>query len=149
MAEVEFAGLKFKGGKIFAIIIALSTLVGGLYGAFEIYQRYLSMEKKINNFVSPDLSAYDRQIAVINSELSMILDEVTLISDVAKDLKNDLKIDLRQLEGDIRHITTIVNDVEDRQKADSREIQDELKSIEKALDIKIQKSLTNPLANMK
>ena len=149
MAEVEFAGLKFKGGKIFAIIIALSTLVGGLYGAFEVYQRYLSMEKKINNFVSPDLSAYDRQIAVINSELSMILDEVTLISDVAKDLKNDLKIDLRQLEGDIRHITTIVNDVEDRQKADSREIQDELKAIEKALDIKIQKSLTNPLANMK
>tara|TARA_R110000744_G_scaffold239084_1_gene356506 strand:+ start:158 stop:607 length:450 start_codon:yes stop_codon:yes gene_type:complete len=149
MAEVEFAGLKFKGGKIFAIIIALSTLVGGLYGAFEVYQRYLSMEKKINNFVSPDLSAYDRQIAVINSELSMILDEVTLISDVAKDLKNDLKADLRQLEGDIRHITTIVNDVEDRQKADSREIQDELKSIEKALDIKIQKSLTNPLANMK
>lgn len=149
MAEVEFAGLKFKGGKIFAIIIALSTLVGGLYGAFEVYQRYLSMEKKINNFVSPDLSPYDRQIAVINSELSMILDEVTLISDVAKDIKNDLKIDLRQLEGDIRHITTIVNDVEDRQKADSREIQDELKAIEKALDIKIQKSLTNPLANMK
>ena len=149
MAEVEFAGLKFKGGKIFAIIIALSTLVGGLYGAFEVYQRYLSMEKKINSFVSPDLSSYDRQIAVINSELSMILDEVTLISDVAKDIKNDLKIDLRQLEGDIRHITTIVNDVEDRQKADSREIQDELKAIEKALDIKIQKSLTNPLANMK
>ena len=149
MAEVEFAGLKFKGGKIFAIIIALSTLVGGLYGAFEIFQKYLLMEKKINSFVSPDLSSYDRQIAVINSELSMILDEVTLISDVAKDIKNDLKIDLRQLEGDIRHITTIVNDVEDRQKADSREIQDELKAIEKALDIKIQKSLTNPLANMK
>lgn len=149
MAEVEFAGLKFKGGKIFAIIIALSTLVGGLYGAFEVYQRYLSMEKKINSFVSPDLSAYDRQIAVINSELSMILDEVTLISDVAKDLKNDLKIQIRQIEQDNRHITTIVNDVEDRQKADSREIQDELKAIEKALDIKIQKSLTNPLANMK
>lgn len=149
MAEVEFAGLKFKGGKIFAIIIALSTLVGGLYGAFEIFQKYLLMEKKINSFVSPDLSSYDRQIAVINSELSMILDEVTLISDVAKDIKNDLKIDLRQLEGDIRHITTIVNDVEDRQKADSREIQDELKAIEKELDIKIQKSLTNPLANMK
>ena len=148
MAEVEFAGLKFKGGKIFAIIIALSTLVGGLYGAFEVYQRYLSMEKKINNFVSPDLSAYDRQIAVINSELSMILDEVTLISDVAKDIKNDLKIQIRQIEQDNRHITTIVNDVEDRQKADSREIQDELKAIEKALDIKIQKSLSNPLANM-
>ncbi len=148
MAELEFAGLKVKGGKIFAILIAISTFIGGLYGSFEVYQRYLSMEKKINNFVSPDLSAYDRQIAVINSELSMILDEVTLISDVAKDLKNDLKIQIRQIEQDNRHITTIVNDVEDRQKADSREIQDELKAIEKALDIKIQKSLSNPLANM-
>lgn len=149
MAEVEFAGLKFKGGKIFAIIIAFSTLVGGLYGAFEVYQRYLSMEKKINNFVSPDLSAYDRQIAVINSELAMILDEVNLVSDVAKDIKNDLKIQIRQIEQDNRHITTIVNDVEDRQKQDSRELISELKIIEKELDIKIQKSLTNPLANMK
>ena len=39
--EVEFGGVKAKGGKIFAILIALSTLIGGLYGAFEIYQRYL------------------------------------------------------------------------------------------------------------
>ena len=30
--EVEFAGVKFRGGKMFAIILALSTLGGGLYG---------------------------------------------------------------------------------------------------------------------
>ena len=29
--EVEFAGVKFRGGRIFAIILALSTLGGGLY----------------------------------------------------------------------------------------------------------------------
>ena len=28
--EVEFAGVKFRGGKIFVIITALSTLGGGL-----------------------------------------------------------------------------------------------------------------------
>ena len=33
--EVEFAGVKFRGGKIFIIITALSTLGGGLYGGFE------------------------------------------------------------------------------------------------------------------
>ena len=31
MAEVEFAGLKFKGGKIFVILTALTTLGGGLW----------------------------------------------------------------------------------------------------------------------
>ena len=35
MAEVEFAGVKFKGGKMIAVIMALSTLVGGLYGAID------------------------------------------------------------------------------------------------------------------
>ena len=52
------------------------------------------------------------------------------------------------MNNDIRHITEIVNDIEDRQKEDSRELLEELKIIEEDLDIKIQKSLSNPLANM-
>ena len=88
------------------------------------------MKAKIEEYTAPDLSAYDEQIAVIKSELDMILDEITLVSDVAKDLKNDMKTDLRQMGNDIRHITEIVNDVEDRQKEDTREIFDEIKIIE-------------------
>ena len=38
MAELEFAGIKFKGGKIVIIITALSTLAGGLWGGFEFYK---------------------------------------------------------------------------------------------------------------
>ncbi len=78
----------------------------------------------------------------------MILDEITLVADVAKDLKTDMKADLRQMNGDIRHITEIVNDIEDRQKADTREIFDELKLIEESLDLQINKALNNPLSNM-
>ena len=36
--EVEFAGVKFRGGKMFAIILAVSTLGGGLYGEVEFYK---------------------------------------------------------------------------------------------------------------
>ena len=50
MAEVEFAGVKFKGGKMIAIIMALSTLVGGLYGGFEVYKDYMDMKKKILSY---------------------------------------------------------------------------------------------------
>lgn len=146
--EAEFGGVKFKGGKIFAFIIAISTLIGGLYGAFEVYQRYLSMEKKIDNFVSPDLSNYDQEIAVLKSEISSILGEVSLVNDVTQSLGTNIKSDIRNMNNDIRHITEIVNDIEDRQKEDNRELLEEMKIIEEALDLKIQKSLSNPLANM-
>ena len=33
--EVEFAGVKFRGGKMFVLITALTTLAGGLYASFE------------------------------------------------------------------------------------------------------------------
>ena len=41
MAEIEFAGIKFKGGRMVAVAMGLSTLVGGLYGGFEVYKDYM------------------------------------------------------------------------------------------------------------
>ena len=41
-----------------------------------------------------------------------------------------------------------MNDVEDRQKEDTREIFDELKLIEESLDLQINKALNNPLSGM-
>ena len=70
------------------------------------------------------------------------------MADVAKDLKNDMKTDLRSMNNDIRHITEIVNDIEDRQKEDTREIFDELKIIEDELNLSINKALNNPLNDM-
>jgi signal transduction histidine kinase len=166
MAEINIGGVTFKGGKIFGVLIALSTAVGALYGGFEVYKRYLDMEEKINEFVAPDLSGFDKKIELskaemdkrlelieqeldmIKTEMSMILEEVSLVASTAKELKDDLKADLRQMDGDIRHITEIVNDVEDRQKEDNRELLDEMKLLEESLDLKINKALNNPLSGM-
>ena len=52
------------------------------------------------------------------------------------------------MSNDIRHITEIVNDIEDRQKEDVREIFDEIKIIEDNLNLNIDKALNNPLNNM-
>jgi signal transduction histidine kinase len=166
VAEVNVGGISFKGGKIFGVLIALSTAVGALYGGFEVYKRYIDMEEKINEFVAPDLSGFDKKIELskaemdkrlelieqeldmIKTEMSMILEEVSLVASTAKELKDDLKADLRQMDGDIRHITEIVNDVEDRQKEDTRELLDEMKLLEESLDLKINKALNNPLSGM-
>ena len=140
--------MKITGGKVFAIFTLLGALGGAAWTGFTFYQDYLDMKEKITMYTEPDLSRYDEGMAVLKSEIDMILDEITLVSDVAKDLKNDMKADLRQMNGDIRHITEIVNDVEDRQKGDNRELLDELKVMEQNLELKINKALNNPLSGM-
>jgi len=155
MASIEYQGIKFSGGKFFIILSLLGAIVGGGWSAYKFYDDYLDMKAQIQNFVAPDLSDFDKKIAlveqeleIIKTEIPMILEEVSLVASTAKELKDDLKADLRQMEGDIRHITEIVNDVEDRQKEDARELLDEMKLLEETLDLKIDKALNNPLNNM-
>ena len=171
MAELEFAGLKFKGGKIVVILTALGTLLGGAWGAFEFYKDYLTMKQTISEYVAPDLSGFDKRIDLVQQEvemlqgeMSMILEEVGLVADVAKELKNDLK-------GDVRRIETIVEDVETRVKEDARSNERELKAtvdgieadmnklekeleeamteLQESIDKQIKLTLENPLNSMK
>ena len=134
MPSIEYSGIKVSGGKVFAILTLISALGGAAWTGFTFYQDYLDMKEKIITYTEPDLSGFDKRIDLVKqeveslrNELDLILDEVNLVASTAKELKDDLKADLRQMEGDIRHITEIVNDVEDRQKEDARELLDEMK----------------------
>ena len=164
--EASFGGLTFKGGKIFALLVALSTLGGGLYGGFEFWKKFQDMSAAIEAYTSPDLSGFDKridltkaemeaqneilskQVESIKSEVELILQEVALIASVVQDQKTDLKTSIRDIQQDVRHITSIVDSVEDKQKADTREIFQELKLMEEELDLQIKKALENPLNNM-
>lgn len=159
MAELEVAGIKFRGGRIFVVLTIISSLVGVLWGGFTYYQKFLNMEKKIDNYTAPDLSGFDKRLDLIQletemlqSEISIILGEVELVADVAKELKNDLKADVRRIE-------TIVEDVEQRVKQDSRdnqkdlketvnEIKEEMKQLEEKIDKRIKLTLENPLSQL-
>ena len=148
MPSIEYQGLKFSGGKFFIILSLIGAIIGGGWTGYKFYDDYLTMKAQVLEYTAPDLSHYDEQIAVLKAEIDSILDEITLVADVAKDLKSDMKQDLRSMNNDIRHITEIVNDVEDRQKEDTREIFDELKIIEDELKLSLDKALNNPLNNM-
>ena len=148
MPSIEYSGMKITGGKVFAIFTLLGALGGAAWTGFTFYQDYLDMKEKITLYTEPDLSHYDEQIAVIKSELGMILEEVGLISEITRDMKNEIKVQIREIEQDVRHVTTIVNDTEDRQKEDARELFNEMKLLEESLDLKIDKALNNPLSGM-
>ena len=68
MAEVEVGGIKFRGGKIFVILTALTTAGGALWGGFEFYKDYLTMKEQIQEYVAPDLSGFDKRIDLTKEE---------------------------------------------------------------------------------
>ena len=145
MAEIEYGGIKIGGTKLLLIVPLLGTIIGGLRGGFELYSRYLAMEEKIQTYVAPDLSGFDKRIELIQTEVDMIqkemqmvLEEITLVADVAKEMKNDLRSDVRRIE-------KIVEDTATRVKDDSREFRDDMKDLEERVELKINKALNNPL----
>lgn len=151
--EVEFAGVKFRGGKIFVIITALSTLGGGLYAGFEFWKDYMDMKEKIQEYTAPDLSGFDKRIAVVETqigenlrtfkeEMKVVKNEVKLLSNVNRDLKTDML-------GDIRRIEKIVTESEDMVKDTTRELEKGLREVRKEVDIKIKRALENPLNSMR
>ena len=145
MAEIEYGGIKIGGTKLLLIVPLLGTIIGGLWGGFELYSRYLDMEEKIQTYVAPDVSGFDKrlelvktEVEMIEKEMKMVLEEITLVADVAKEMKNDLR-------GDVRRIEKIVEDTEARVKDDSREFRDDMKDLEERVELKINKALNNPL----
>jgi len=49
MAEFEFAGMTFKGGKAAVVLTALSTLGGASWAVFEFYKDYMDMKEIVQN----------------------------------------------------------------------------------------------------
>jgi len=132
MAEVEFAGVKFKGGKMVAVLMALSTLGGGLYAGFEFYKDYMNMREKIESYTAPDLSGFDKRISLLDKKMEGVVDSVTQARDYTRDIKNDLKAD----------INTIENQVDDVERRGKEAFRLQRESIE-TNDAKVRKMITD------
>ncbi|BAQ91851.1 conserved Plasmodium protein [uncultured Mediterranean phage uvMED] len=147
--EVEYQGMKFKGGKFFIIISLIGAIIGGGWTGYKFYDDYLDMKAKIESYTAPDLSNYDEQIAVLKSEVSMILEEVSLINDVVQSQKNDLRDDIKTVKQDTRLQDRIIKDVETMVKDMDRQLHQDLKLLEEKLESDIRKALNNPLSGVK
>jgi len=152
MPEVEIGGATIRGGKLLLVLPLLGSLMGALWGGFEFYKDYMDMKEKIETYVTPDLSGFDKRIAIMESrmneeidlfkeEMNVLKDEVKLIAGINRDMKIDMKRDIRRIE-------QIVEDTESRVKQDSREFSKDMKDLKTDLSKKIRQALQNPLSNM-
>jgi len=124
MAEVEFGGLKFSGGKMVALLTALSTLGGAAWGGFEIYKDYMDMKEIIQNI---DTDA----IAARNDVIETKLDEAI---EYTRDIKSGLKDDILKLEANIDRMEDKVDDSERRVKDTQASIESTLAGVRNDLN---------------
>jgi hypothetical protein len=166
---ISIGGYEFTPAKLMVAATIVSSVLGGLYGTFEVYKDYVGMKKKIASYEAPDLSGFDKRLAVIEENSSKT-------SDYTRDIKTDLKNDIRRNESVTEQVERSVKQAqreteqemrqarkdvrEDLDKARGevnairkemadarREISKEVEGLKKEVDSKIQKAIDNPLAN--
>ena len=50
---------------IVGVVTIVSSILGGLYGAFEVYKSYQDMKTKIEKYVAPDLTEIEKKLAIV------------------------------------------------------------------------------------
>ena len=157
LADREFktGGMKMSFGSIVAIFAFLSTVVGGLYGGFVMYQ-------KIEEVAGLDLGEYQLQMDVMDAKVSGISEKVEESVEYSRDIKNGLRSDILSIEKQTDRVEDMVRKSEDKVRTmiDNAEVRFEnqrervrvsqsgaMKELEEKLMDKIQRALDNPLAD--
>ena len=123
---ISIGGYEFTPAKLMVAATIVSSMMGVLYGAFEIHKDYQSMKKKIAEYVTPDLSELHKKMELVQQSS----EKGTLYT---QDIKNDLKQDIRRLEN-------VVEQVERNVKTSSRETETSIKEVVKDVREELNKS---------
>lgn len=170
---ISIGGYEFTPAKLMVAATLVSSLLGGLYGVFEVYKDYMGMKDKIAKYVTPDLTEIYKKMEVLDANTSKMVEYTDTI-------KIDLKGDVRRLEGVVENVERssktdqrltdsgmkeIKRDVDGTVKEIKRDVDSTLKDINRELvknqkeqqaeiralraevDNKIKQALDNPLAN--
>jgi len=159
MAEFEFAGMTFKGGKAAIVFTALSTLGGASWAGFEFYKDYMDMREVVQNI---DVDAIEARNAVIETKLDEAIE-------FTRDIKGSLRADIDRVERVTDKTSTRVKDIQDDiderlrdmstlTRESEKDVRDTLREVENRIDQKmedldeelretLQKSLDNPLSD--
>jgi chromosome segregation ATPase len=132
---ISIGGYEFTPAKLMVAFTLVSSLLGGLYGCFEVYKDYMGMKKKIAEYVAPDLTEFDKRIAIIDQKIKKTEDSVNEANGYTRDIKNDLKSDLRRNE-------SVTEQVERSVKAAQRDSDAEMREMRKGVREDLDKART-------
>jgi hypothetical protein len=122
---IKIGRWSFTPAKLAILVGVITSVLGGLYGTFEVYKDYQDMKEKIETYVAPDLSE-------LNKKMELTMQNAEKSVQYTQDIKNDLK-------GDIRRLESVVDSVERQAKQSARDTDQDLKIMYKTVEGKMQK----------
>jgi len=127
MADVEYKGVHvtgIKGSYLLVLFPLFASIVGGLWGGFELWSRYQAMEQKINEYVAPDLSDFDKRIDIMRGEVNALKELVHDAQETARDIRTDIK-------GEVNKQHDQIAAVDKRSRSESQETRTIIRNAEK------------------
>ena len=158
---ISIGGYSFTPAKLMIAASIVSTVLGGLYGAFTFYKDYMDMKQQIQEYVAPDLSGINERISKIEERMKGTEKASNETLEYVRDIRNGLQSDIRELaktvdanerrgrelDRDVRGIANgLEKDVNARLRSVEKDSDSNIKALEKKVDEKIQKAWENPLA---
>jgi len=146
MAEVEYKGIKIGGSKLLLILPLLGTLIGGLWGGFELYNRLLIAEKKLNNLnpaaIQAEVARLESMYDVLEGSMRGDIDLALKEAEEARDYARDIDKTSADTNRDIRKDMYAM---EQEMQKRFREMDADIRDNKAELEDKIQTVLENPL----
>ena len=157
-SEVEYKGIKIKGGKLLLILPLLGTIGGAIWAGFEGYARWVAMEEQIASYVAPDLSGFQTQLSdfdttvnvtnekienletkleteinnmntLLQSEISTAIELVQSAQGDARDIRNELRKDLSEIMDNIVQVDKRSRNSEQETRGSIRQSETEIREL--------------------
>ena len=146
-----------SSGKIAIIFAAISTIVGGLWAGFQVYQQFLTMKEVTAAYVPPDLSGINSQISVLNERVTSVERLTKGNSEALNYLTGSISSSVGATRQTVDAVSSSVRNSDaqnmamqraiiDQLREQDREQQRRVKELETETAARIQKTLANPLA---
>ena len=149
MADVEYKGVHLtgiKGSYLLVLVPLFGSIIGGLWGGFELYKRYEDMEKQIQSYVAPDLSGFDKRLEVFDAQLKdkvkfvdlevsslkeVISTEIGALKELVADAQETARDIRTDIKGEVNKQHDQISEIDNRSRLDSQETRSIIRTAEK------------------
>ena len=148
--EVEYKGIKLKGGKLLFALPLLATIGGAIWAGFEGYARWVSMEEKISSYTAPDLSGFQNKLSEFNTSINVTDEKIenleTKLETEINNMSTLLQTEISTALDLVRSAQSDARDIRNELRKDFNEVQDQITAVDKrsrASDTEVRTSVRN------
>jgi hypothetical protein len=108
-----------------------------LWGGFEVYQRLLDAEEAVINYVAPDMSGIDQQLAVQQTQMNEFKTAIDQQFATTNQLLLEQRTQINELRQSIRDSDSLVRTIDGTTATTQRDLRNDVYAMEKELNTRV------------